>query len=229
MVDRTPMESPPESDELRLLSMIWQWLLQHIWYVHDGAVLTVAAAPRQCMHILEKASRPRVNRLDFSNLYMHGQRYSLHMLDDLHFMMTVTRSVAWRYRSRTSSSTVLYGRFVKSDTQDVHLHLTGRIRLFYILQFLLLPLFITSIIIFMPWHPIWIASFVIALFILSWVGHRYHAALEAHDMVFFIQRVLDEHRPMPAPILAEGAHIDYEDASFGEAWEKFYRTHRDDA
>ena len=97
------------------------------------------------------------------------------------------------------------------------------------LQFVLVPLFMTSIIIYMPWQPAILAVLIGALFILSWFGHRYHAAVEAHDMVYFIQKVLNEYRPASAPLIAEGAHIDVENADFSEAWEKFYQSHRDEA
>ena len=217
-----PAEAPRPA--ISWLHRIQLWILNHIWYVHPGAVVSVALRPGVCMKYLNDASRPRVNRLDFGNLFVHGQRYKLHILDELHFMMTVTHSIPWRYRGRTTSSAVLFGNFVKADAHSVHLHLKGRIRLFYILQFVLMPGFIASIVIYMPWPRPVIACLIMLLFALSWFGHRYHAALEAHDMVFFIQKVMDEHHPEPAPMMAEGAHITYEEADFSEAWERFYQS-----
>ena len=100
-------------------------------------------------------------------------------------------------------------------------------RLSYLLDAFFLPTFMTSIVIFMPWHPGIIAGIVLALYGLSWFGHRYHAMLEAHAMVWFLRKSLEMF--IPVQILSLGAEspgVIYDSHDFEEAWQKFYTQNR---
>lgn len=223
---------PPRSLP-RFLRMIRDWLLHRVWYVHPGALVYVALSPGSCLHILHDLSRPRMLRLELGNLYAQGQRYNLQLLDESHFRMTVTRKVRWHHRRRTAPSAVALGEFDSPDESGniTRISLRAYIRPFYLLQCFLMPIFMTSIIIYMPWNRIVTGILIVLLFTLSWAGYRYNAAVEAHDMVFFIQKVLEKHQPEPIAQMGAGAHVVYEDEEelpdFNEAWERFYQQHRE--
>jgi hypothetical protein len=104
------------------------------------------------------------------------------------------------------------------------IHLTARIKLTYILSSLVLPLFVTSMVFYMPWMILIKASVILALFGLSWAGHRFNAALEAYEIFQFIHQVLDPHAPSEALSLETGQDVVYDAARFAKAWDTFYHN-----
>ena len=99
--------------------------------------------------------------------------------------------------------------------------ISSHIRIWYLIDMMIWPGFISSIIFYM-WWPAWlIASLIVALFTLSWMAHRFNAALEAHEMIFFIETILEEYFPViPAQLPAGSADIVYE-TDFAQAWEQY--------
>lgn len=208
---------------------IWRWLLQRFWYVHSGMTLTVTIPPNACFGVLKKLSKPDVRLLKFHQLYAGGRRYKLYVTRNDGFAVTTSSSVPWRYRRRTEASAVVYGDFEQVE-ELTQIHLRGTIRVTYILSSFLLPAFFGSMVIYMPWNLAVRIGLIVMLFGLSWAGHRLNAALEAYEIMNFVQKGLEEFAPAaPAAMPSGGGHVVYErQKDFAEAWDKFYDYIRED-
>jgi hypothetical protein len=194
--------------------------MRRLWYVHPGLDLTVTLSPMACLRLLAKTSKPDVRQLEYRNLFDGGRRYHLYPTET-GFVVLTSSKVPWRYRGRTSPSSLVDGVMEVQGDRTV-IHLTARIKLTYILRSLFMPLFITSMVFYMPWvFPIKPAV-ILSLFGLSWAGHRFNAALEAYEIFQFIHQVLDPHAPEEALTLATGQDVVYDAARFAAVWESFY-------
>lgn len=200
---------------------LWDWLLRYTWYVHLGAHLRLTIAPAHAYRILEISAKPSAKRLELRNFFIQGRRYFLQQNGNQGFRMMTTHKIRWRMRRRTRATAMLYGEFTSIDKQTFRLTLNSRIRIWYLFDVFLWPTFITSIIASI-WWPAWvIATLVIALYTLSWLAHRFNAALEAHEMIFFIESILEDYFPeTPPKLVASKADVVYEEA-FAEAWEQY--------
>lgn len=215
-------------DRAGWLARFWQRIAARIWYVHPPIILIIKTTPARCVHSLATATRPRTQRLDLSSLYIEGRRYQLHPHRG-GFALTTTSKILWRYRRRTSSAAVLKANLSEIDGETTRIRLHANIKLLYLLDVFLIPAFMTSIVLFIPWPPLVIGVALGALYLLSWFGHRLNAMLEANEMIFFVQKVLEDFVPAEALSLSAGtAGVIYDRRDFDEAWEKFYREHLDE-
>jgi hypothetical protein len=100
----------------------------------------------------------------------------------------------------------------------------------HLLSAFVFPVFISSMILGMPWHGLILVGLVTLLFGLSWAGHRLNAALEVYEMIHFVRKALEGHIPEPLAAVGAGGVItgSSRERDFVEAWEKFYETHRHD-
>jgi hypothetical protein len=200
---------------------VWEWLLRYTWYVHPSAHLRLTIEPPHSYRILETSAKPSAKRLELRNLFIQGRRYFLQPTSKQSFRMMTTHKIRWRMRRRTRATAILIGEFTTIDKQTFRLTLSSRIRIWYLLDVFLWPTFITSIIVSMWWSVWLIASLVIALYTLSWLAHRFNAALEAHEMIFFIESILEDYFPeTPPKLMASKADVVYEEA-FAAAWEQY--------
>lgn len=203
-----------------------RFAMNRVWFVHPTAILIVQARPSLCLQTLVTAAKPSTHRLHLRNLFAGGRRYQIEPTED-GFRLTTTSKVAWRYRKRTSASTVLSALFVELDDRTTRIQMDAHIRLFYLLDVFLIPAFMTTILISAPWSPLVVAGLLGTLYTLSWFGHRYNAALEAHEMVYFIQTALEDLVPAPATSLgATTPGVVYDQREFENEWEKFYQAHK---
>lgn len=210
----------------RWISLLARFILPRIWFVHAPVVLFVQAGPSECVEKLATSTRPSTQRLHQRNLFASGRRYHLQPRQG-GFRLTTTSKVRWRYRGRTASTAVMRGTFSPFGDDITRVYLQARINVGYILSAFLVPTFMASIIVFMPWPPVIIAGLLVMLYGLSWIGHRFNAALEAHEMVWFVQTVLGE--LIPAEVMSLGSESDdvirgHED--FEAVWRSFYEAHR---
>ncbi len=202
------------------------WLLNRLWYVQPITTLTVEALPNDCLRTLAAATRPNLNRLHLRNLFMDGRRYYVEAIKD-GFQMTSDTTVPWRRRTRTSVAGVLRGEFSASGNNSTIIRMRSRMRLLYLLDIFPLPIFITSILIFAPWPRPLIVILTIALFFLSWVWHRLTASLQAADMIYFVQTVLDDVITTDTPLLSSRSdNVVTPEQDFPEQWQKFYEEHK---
>ena len=200
-----------------------QRLLGIVWYVHSPAALMVQAAPVECMQALAVAAKPSQQRLHLRNLFTEGRRYYLQPALD-GFRLTSSSRIPWR-RGRTTIAAVLLGRFSDAGDGATRLELYARMRLVYFLDIFFIPSFITSIMVFAPW-PTWLITLLaVALYALSWTWHRLTATLQAADMVYFVQKALEDLTPYQTPALAASAP-DVVAPDFRQEWERFYHQRK---
>lgn len=215
------------NDEKLLLGRLRHRLLYTFWFVHPGHSLRIGMTPSQVYSILEQATRPSIERLHLRSTFAQGRRYLLHPLSGGGFRM-ITTSRRTLSRRRTTATAVLVGDFPEREAFSSELSIHSRIRIWYLLDVLLLPTFMASILVFMPWPPALIAGLLLLLYWLSWMIHRSNAALEAHEMIYFVEKVLQEHLYDAPPQLHEkSADLVYE-RNFAQAWDKFYEEIRED-
>lgn len=200
---------------------MWAWLRDHVWYLHTPVILLVYATPGVCLQTLITNAKPSTQRLHLRDLFIQGRRYQITPRRD-GFNLTTTSKIIWQYRKRTSSSSQLSGKFSSMGEDITRIRLHSHIAPTYLLDVLLIPTFITSLLVFMPWNPLVIIILCVILYLLSWVGHRYNARLEAHEMIWFVQKSLEE--LVPATIHELDASTDHIIIyrEFEEIWQRFY-------
>jgi hypothetical protein len=202
------------------------WLLDRLWYVQPLTALTVKALPNDCVRALALATRPNLDRLHLRNLFVGGRRYYVNALKD-GFQMTSDTSLPWRPRTRGSVAAVLRGQFSASGVNSTVIQMRARMRLLYLLNIFPIPLFMTALLIASPWPKPLIISLIITLFFLSWAGHRLSASLQAADMIYFVQKVLEEVITTDTPLLnAKSDNVVTPEQDFPEQWRKFYEEHK---
>ncbi len=206
-----------------LLSRLVHRLLYRVWYVHPAVVLTVQASPALCLRTLVTAARPSQERLHLRDLFTEGRRYYLQPARK-GFRLTSNSRLPWR-RGRTRFTAVVSGTF--SQAGDItRILLRARITVPYLVQVFFIPAFISSIIIFAPWRPAVIGVAILLLFGLSWFGHRLNAMLQAGEMVFFVQKALEDLAPADIPLIpATSDNTITLEREFREQWNKFYEEH----
>lgn len=206
------------------LVMWWtQYALPQVWYVSPPGEILLYATPDACIEAMRTAAKPSVQRLHLSSIFAGGRRYHLDPVTQ-GFQMTTTNKVFWHPRRRTRPSAVLEGVFVPLEAGTLRLELDIRMRVMYLVDAFLLPLFMTSLLLFIPWPRVIVVAAVVALFVLSWLGHRYNAMLEADAMLWFIRKALAEFANVQTPVLpAQTGDLLYDEQVFEAALRRFYR------
>jgi hypothetical protein len=222
-----PADQPP--GRLRRWSRhLLDAILLRTWYVHPGAHLRVTVTGMHVYRLLDQAARPSIQRLHLRNLFSRGRRYFLRLDEDSIFSMTTTHKVPWYPRRRSTASAVLLVRIASIDDSHSWVIMRGRFRIAYLLDVFLWPTFMTSMLIYMRWSPALILVLIALLYGLSWIAHRYTAALEVHEMIFFIEKALEDYIPAPASALAApGADIIVE-RDFPAVWDRFIESINDE-
>lgn len=207
---------------------VWRWLLDKVWYVHPAVIFTVESTPVGCERALSEATRPRLDRLQLRNLYADGRRYYFDPQTS-GFRLRTNSGLPWRPRARTSMAAILYGELTTASDQTTRVSLRAQMRLLFFLDIFPLPVFMSSLLIFAPWPRLIIAGLIALLFGLSYIWHRLTATLQATDMVFFVQKVLEDFTPMDAPQLSAGApEVVTTAREFHREWQRFYQQHKDE-
>lgn len=204
-----------------------QWLLHRLWYVHPSLDMIITTTPLICIRLLAANSKPDVKRLELRDLFSGGRRYHVYTTPKGFIVLTTSR-VPWRYRGRTSPSTVVEGVLTAQDDRSI-LHLTARIKLTYILGSFLIPLFVSSMVLYTPWLWLIKGVIVLMLFGLSWMARRLNAALEAYETIYFVQQILEPFVPKDSPTLATGNDVVYDSAHFSRVWDSLYHNIKNDS
>lgn len=203
------------------LKRLRQQFLRHTWYVHPAIHLRVRLSPSELYMVLDRATKPSIQRLQYRNLFSDGRRYLIKPRSDGGFQMMTTHKVIWYPRRRTTASVVLMGDAERLDDETTRILLMSRFRVRYLIDIFTLPSFMTSMLIFMAWQSWVLITSIILLYSLSWMGHRFHAELEAHEMIYFVEKVMEEYVPVATPRLqVKSADIILE-RDFVEVWDKF--------
>jgi hypothetical protein len=201
-------------------------VLPYVWYLHRPVVLLVDADANRCMMTLKAAAQPSTQRLHLRSVFANGRRYQLQPRQD-GFYLTTTRKVSWHYRRRTGSVVRMFGSFSSFGDQITRLELRSRIHMTYLLDTFFIPFIAAAIIWYVPWPPLVTAMLILVLLGLSWVGHRSHAALEAHEMIWFVQKALEELIVDEIKGLSPSTPDLTYDPDFEAEWRKFYEEQQD--
>jgi hypothetical protein len=204
--------------------------LKQVWYVYPPVALTIKASRIECLRALALASRPDAQRLHLRNLFTDGRRYYVEQRKS-GFRLTSNSTIPWRRRTRTSVAAVIYAEFSDSGADATRILMRSRMRLFYLGEALLIPAFVTSLLVYTPWPRSLILALTLALFGLSWLSHRLTATLQATEMVYFVEKALEDIAPVEIPILGATTEPEYitQDRAFREQWSKFYEAHKGEA
>jgi hypothetical protein len=217
------MSKAQDGSRFRLPAFLLRFLegiKRRLWYLHPNLHLHLSLPAAQVYQLLEMNSKPSIKRLEYRKLYAAGRRYLLRSDGKGGFVMMTTEKVWWHPRARSRPSTALYGNFETVDEESSRLTVRSNIRLHYLLDIFPLPTFFSSIVIYM-WWPVWLVTFLIlSLYTLSWLGHRLNASLEAHEMRFFIETILEDYMP-PPPAELQGRSNIVMSEEFGQVWDKF--------
>jgi hypothetical protein len=203
---------------MAFLQELWQRLLR----VHPQVTLVVDAPPAIAMNTLLMATRPSQSRLHHRDLFAGGRRYYLRLRND-GFQLISDSKTPWHSRRRTARTAILDGSLSAAGSlTTVRLH--ARLRLRYLVIGLLMPLWMSALVIAAPWSLEVTILIVILLFFLSIASIRLSAALQAHEMVFFARKVLED---LPAGEIAPLAAatdvvIDAKQDDFNAEWARFY-------
>lgn len=204
---------------------LWQRVTRALLVVQRDRTLLLDATPAMCLQTLDLAGRPSVSRLEHRNLFTGGRRYHLARVEQ-GFMLTVTRKVVWSARRRTTATAVLRGKFADSEGDATRLTLHSRMKVLYFAEAFLIPAFMASIMYALPWSRTAVTLLVVTMVGLSWLSHRYTAAVEAHDMNAFVDKALAVYAPQSPALPAGGGDVVYESQrKFPRVWERFYQEH----
>lgn len=204
---------------------IWR----RLWRVYPTGLLTVAASPAECLQTISTAARPSQSRLHLRNVFANGRRYYLRPLLE-GFELHSDSATFWNRRRRTQRAAIIEGELVPAgDITTVRLYARMRVR--YWLLALFMPTWIASIVIYAPWPPALTVVVIVSLYGLALAGTRLEAALQAHEMVFFVRKALED---LPAGNIAElsaqtDVIIDPAQREFPSEWERFYEEMRADS
>ena len=207
------------------------YLLRGVWYVHPDITLLVYASPGVCLGLLVTASKPSQDRLHLRNLFVNGRRYHFVEGSAEGFRMVTTSKTPWRHNDRTRSTATLSATFQILDETLTQINVTARIRPWNMWGHMLVPVFFTPLFLFAVWQPPLIRLLeTVAIYLLAWISYRYSAAIDAHDMVYFIEKALEDVIPKSVSELsAHVPHVVDNREDFPEAWEKFYEAHSDES
>ncbi len=194
-----------------------------VWQLHPPVVFVVRATPTECLQTLVRATKPSTQRLHLRNLFTEGRRYYVQPQPN-GFKLTSDNRMLWGGRRRARVAAVVLGAFSSPQDDITFIRLHSRINVLYLLSALLIPLFFSSIIIYMPWSPLLIAGIVLLLFALSLLAHRFNAALQVNSLIYFVQTVIEDLPPVEvAELPASGPDVVLPNNEFREQWRKFYR------
>ncbi len=200
---------------------MWRW--QARWQLHPPVALVVRASQSQCLQTLFVAAKPSADRLHLRNVFASGRRYYIQPQPDGFKLISDNRLPWGGRRNRSRVAAVVYGKFSNPDAQITLVRMHSRMNIPYLLSGLLLPFFFTWIVISMPWSRLLVAALILLLFTLSLIGHRFNAALQVNEMIYFVQKALED---LPAAEIgalpARGADVVMQNTDFRAQWYRFY-------
>lgn len=201
-----------------------QTIIDHTWSVPSPLQLHLTIPFAQVYQTLDLATKPSVKRLSLRKLFGDSRRYFIRPLTDNRFQMKMTRRLGWYPRRRTDAIVLFTGEVTSLNDRVYHLTTRSHIMPRYLVSKFFLPLFFTSIIIYMDWSPLIIIALIIGLFGSTWLHQRFSALLEVHDISFFIETILTQYLAQETQQLSGEAHIVVE-PSFVDEWDKFIAQH----
>jgi hypothetical protein len=209
-------------------------LLRVFWTVYPTVTLLAEGNTLDCIALLLEATKPSTNRLHHRDLFIQGMRYYIEPRTDGFQMLTNSKHY-WRYtegllriQRRTRSATRLQATLEDLTSGYTRIQLRAHFRPLYLLDVLWLPLFFTTIIVPLAWPPALLAGISGVLFALSFLYHRFNASYQANEMIYFVEKVLEDRLVTSLPTLSaagETPTVMNPQQAFETEWERFYRAH----
>jgi hypothetical protein len=232
---RTLRHSPFLAWLFRPITTLLRRLGTRFWYIHPPVVIAVRATRTACMQTLTAAARPSQERLHLRNLFQHGQRYAIYPNAD-GFQLTTQSRIPWARSRRSPIAAVLIANLTQASDELTFVRLRARMSIPYLMTMLIVPAWISVIMLAYPWWlsnlrlgRLMVAIAITALFGLAWLERRFNAMLQASDMVYFVQKALEDLPAAAVPLLAERGPDLVQSATrrdFRAEWEKFYQEHK---
>lgn len=201
---------------------IWRRVLR----VQRPVALAVGATPAMTLGALADAARPSQSRLHHRDLFAGGRRYYMRGAAE-GFEIRSDSKTFWSSKRRTARAAVIEGTLAQAGSITT-VRLDARLRPLYLLMALLMPTWMTVLVITVPWSPLLTGSIVAALYGFALLGCRFGAALQAHEMIYFVRKALED---LPPAVMAELAAsndsvIDPALRDFDVEWQRFYEARR---
>lgn len=197
--------------------------------LHRPVALVVRADPAQCVQTLIEAARPSTERLHLRSVFMEGRRYYIQARPNGFRITSDTRQFWGSRRRRTGVAAAVFGAVstLEGDGSVTVMRLTTRVHVPYLISAFLIPGFIGSILLNIPWEIAVRLTVIAALFLLSWFGHWVNAALQANEMIYFVRKAMEDLPPVEVGELAASVPhvVNKPRDDFRAAWQKFYDEH----
>lgn len=199
-----------------------------VWVVTQPSDIFVRAHPEICLRTLATATKPSSKRLHLRDVFAQGRRYTIRETKN-GFRLTTNSAVLWSKRRRTRSCAVVMGSFSRIGEDITRVHLESYNTLENTVTAFILPILIGPMMLVMPWWPPPIRVIgVSALVIASWIANRYNASLEATEILYFVQKALNDLESAEIlPLSSSVIDISHAQADFASEWERFVESHEE--
>lgn len=201
--------------------------LRRIWAILEPLTLNVDAAPAACIEMLQTATRPSTDRLHLREAFVEGRRYFIRPTRD-GFQMATTSKTLLNRRRRTEALCILNARAVDTGDGRTSLAFSAHMRPVAFIYTLWVPAAMVWLLWPVPWPRPLIVLLLGLLFAFGWTSLRYGAALEATEMVYFIQKTFEDvpkfslgQLPTPTDTIVGGSEFD-------AMWDQFVRARQGD-
>lgn len=193
-----------------------------LWVVAQPADIFVKARPEICIRTLATAAKPSSQRLHLRDMFTGGRRYTVTQTTD-GFKLTTTHAIQWQKRRRTQPSAIVHGSFSAINDDITRVHLESRTTWRNMLNALIIPAAVIPLILVTAWWtPLFKGISILAVALGSWIAHRYNASLEAVDMLYFVQKALDDLEAAEIlPLSSSVIDISSVQADFAAEWARY--------
>lgn len=205
--------------------------LRTLAQLHPPVALVIAADRADCLNTLSSATRPSQHRLHLRELFSEGRRYYLHTHPD-GFRVTSDSRQFWgskRRRTRVAASVIgAMSTSGESGSPLTFIHLRAQTSAAYLFSGLIQPLIFCLIVLATPtWALPLKLTLAVVIMLLAWLGRRADAALQANDLIYFVQKVLADLPSGDIPSLEKPRPevVTPFNEDFREQFDRFYREH----
>ncbi len=200
--------------------------LHNLRSVLNPVTINVNLPPEACLEILSTASRPSSERLHLREAFVEGRRYHIESTSD-GFRMATTSKTLFNRKRRTDPLCLMTARLSASGNHQTSVSIQTQTRLAAYVYSLWVPLGMATVLWPVPWPRILIVGVLGGIFGLAWAALRYGAALEATEMLYFIQKAFEDVPKFSLGLLPASADTIVGGHDFEVLWEQFVRARRE--
>jgi hypothetical protein len=201
--------------------------LRGVWSILDPVTINVDAPPDICLPMLSTAARPSTERLHLRDTFTEGRRYFIDPTAG-GFRMATTSKTLFNRRRRTESLTILNARVIPTGDGRTSIAIHARMRLLALVSTLWIPVGMVLLLWPVPWPRVLTVFLLSLMFGFAWASLRYGAALEANEMLFFIQKTFEDVPKFQLAGLPEHSQTIIGANEFDAMWEQFVRARQNE-